>query len=137
MPRTKSDEVKPPQVSPIDEIRVAQRGNWTVLRLQAASMMDVRMIESLHGFVRNLLDQGHIRLVLDFKKVHYISSSMVGVLVAVQQDVVKKGPDGAGELILTALNDRLVELLRLTRLESMFVVEPDSRSALKKVGAIK
>ena len=131
-----SDSSPAPELTEQDRrsLAVATRGDWTVIRLQDASMMDVQVIERLHGQIRQLVEQGCTRLILDFKKVEYISSSMVGVLVALQQDITKRG-GGGGRLILSALNNRLAELLRLTRLESMFQVEPDARTALKKVGA--
>ena len=51
---------------------------------------------------------------------------MIGVLVGARQAVARAG----GKLILAALNPRLIELLKITRLEKMFVVEPDVATAL-------
>ncbi len=112
---------------------VSQRGAWTAMRIQEYSLMDATVIESLGDHINALLTQGYPRLVLDFKKVEYISSSMVGVLVGSRQSAEQAG----GQLILAGLNDRLLELLRLTRLDRMFRIEPDLRTAMKSVGAVK
>ncbi len=127
------DDGSPPEPGKIRPLpmKVAERNGWTVLRLQEPSLMDVAVIEALHQRIRDLIGDGKTQLVLDFKKVQYISSSMVGVLVAAQQEVQTAN----GKLILSTLNERLVELLKLTRLESMFTVAPSARDALKSVGA--
>jgi len=114
-------------------VKIAERGDWTVLRITEPSLMDVAVIEQLNEQVEAQLSAGRRKLVLDFKHVQYISSSMVGVLVATNQSVKK----AKGQLILCALNERLLELLKLTRLDKMFKVEPDARSALKSVGAVQ
>ena len=110
-------------------VRLADRGEWTVVRIEEPSMMDVKVIEALHARVAALLGGGRLRLVIDFEEVLYISSSMVGVLVAARQDVAK----AHGELVLCGLNGRLLELLKLTRLLPMFTIEPDARAALEGV----
>ena len=95
--------------------------------------MDAAVIEALGDHINALLSQGRPRIVLDFKKVQYISSSMVGVLVGSRQAAEQAG----GQLILAGLNERLHELLRLTRLDRMFRIEPDLRTAMKSVGAVE
>ncbi len=93
--------------------------------------MDPGVIEALGAHVDHLLGQGRVRLIIDFEQMQYISSSMVGVLVGARQSVAKAG----GELILAGLNRRLHELLRITRLEKMFTVEPDLATALGRARA--
>lgn len=107
---------------------VRERDGWTAVRLNEASLMEPAVIEALNAHVEQLLAQGKNRLVLDFKHVEYISSSMVGVLVGTRQSVTRTG----GQLILCGLRPRLHELLRITRLERMFIVEPDLSHAMKR-----
>ena len=70
-------------------VKIAERGDWTVLRITEPSLMDVSVIETLNEQVEAKLAEGRKKLVLDFKHVQYISSSMVGVLVATNQSVKK------------------------------------------------
>ena len=112
---------------PVD---IRDKGAWTVVRLREPSLMDPAVIEALNTHVESLLARNRSRLILDFEQVQYISSSMVGVLVGTRQSVAKSG----GELVLCALNPRLLELLKITRLDKMFVVEPDLRAALERTG---
>ena len=102
------------------------RDGWAVLRLLEASLMDPAVIDALGQHVDRLLAEGNKNLIIDFREVEYISSSMVGVLVGTRQSVSRAG----GKLVLCGLNARLHELLKITRLEKMFVVKDDVESAL-------
>lgn len=115
----------PQRLLPAD---VEEREGWTLLRLREASLMDPSVIEALATHVEKLLSEGKRRLIIDFEHVQYISSSMIGVLVGARQSVLRE----QGKLILCGLNRRLHELLKITRLEKMFVVEADLRSALER-----
>lgn len=108
--------------------RIEEREGWTILRLREASLMDPSVIEALSGHVEKLLGEQKRKLMIDFEQVQYISSSMVGVLVGARQSVMRE----KGKLVLCGLNRRLHELLKITRLEKMFVVEPDVEAALAR-----
>lgn len=111
--------------------RIEEQEGWTVLRLREASLMDPSVIEALAGHVEKLLSEGKRRLIIDFEHVQYISSSMIGVLVGARQSVVRE----QGKLVLVGLNLRLNELLKITRLDKMFTVQPDVRAALSQAKA--
>ena len=125
---SRSKPADPARALPAD---VYERDGWTVLHLKEASLMDPSVIEALGTHVEQLLAQGCKRLMIDFQMVQYISSSMVGVLVGARQSVDKAG----GKLVLCGLHPRLHELLKLTRLEKMFTVEPDVATALEHLGS--
>ena len=111
--------------------RIEEREGWTVLHLREASLMDPSVIEALAGHVEKLLAAGKRQLIVDFEHVQYISSSMIGVLVGARQSVVRE----QGKLVLVGLNRRLNELLKITRLDKMFTVEPDVPAALSRAKA--
>lgn len=111
-------------------VSLQERGGWTIIRLHEASLMEPAVIEALGDHVELLVGEGKTRVILDFTEVQYISSTMIGVLVGARQSLVRKG----GELILCALNDRLLELLRITRLHKVFVVEPTLDEAMSRAG---
>src|SRR5690606_5519245 len=47
---------------------VEEHGRWTALRLQEASLMDPGVIEALGAHVDHLLEQGRVRLIIDFEQ---------------------------------------------------------------------
>lgn len=107
---------------------VQERGGWTIVRLNEPSLMNPEVVEALGGRVGSLVGAGHNRIILDFSVVQYISSSMIGVLVGARQRVSEAG----GQLVLCSLNDRLLELLKITRLHKMFPIEPSLHDAMKR-----
>ena len=114
-------------------MKIARRGDWVVVRPEEASLMDPEIIETLGDKLASLLAGGEKNIVLDFKVVQYISSAMIGTLVGTRQSVTAAG----GAFILAGLNDRLLLLLKITRLDKMFAVHADARTALKSVGAVE
>ncbi|HVX39593.1 MAG TPA: STAS domain-containing protein [Gemmatimonadaceae bacterium] len=66
----------------------------------------------------DLLEAGNRRFVLDLAQCAYIDGSGQGVLVSVS----KKIRDAGGSLELRGLNEDLVNLFRITHLDSLFVI---------------
>ena len=114
-------------------LKTALRGDWIIVRVTEPSLMDTRLIEQLGEAMRSLIDAGHIRIVLDLSRVEYISSRMVGLIV----DQHQAANSAKGQLVLCGLSDKIVELLKLTRLNKMFRVEPDLQTAADKLGVVK
>jgi anti-sigma B factor antagonist len=80
----------------------------------------------LREIVRDLADKGTTRIVLNLSEVTYIDSSGVGELVRTHTTVQNKG----GQLKLANLNNRVHELLEMTRLSAVFDIHKDEASAL-------
>ena len=115
-----------------NRIDIAERGGWTVVKPREASLMDQSRIDAVQAKIVELVAAGHAQLVLNFSAVEYISSSLVGTLLTARQVTQAAG----GNVVLAGLNDRLTQVLKIVRLDTMFTIEPDARTALKKLGAI-
>lgn len=109
---------------------VREKNGWTIVSLNEPSLMNPAVVEALGEGIESLVERGRKRIILDFSEVEYISSSMIGVLMGARQCVSEAG----GTFVLCSLNDRLLELLRITRLHKMFIVEPSLQDAMKRVG---
>ena len=68
---------------------------------------------------------------MNLGEVVYVDSSGIGELVKAHATIRNKG----GVLKLTNLNQRLHDLLQMTRLSNVFDIEKDETSALKSFGA--
>jgi anti-sigma B factor antagonist len=84
----------------------------------------------LRKTVRDLLDEGRVRIVLNLGDVNYIDSSGIGELVSGFTAVRNRG----GELKLLNLTKKVNDLLQLTKLFTVFDVYNDESSA---VGSFK
>ena len=81
----------------------------------------------LRRTVRDLIDKGHRKIILNLSDVDYIDSSGIGELVSAHSTVKSM----EGELKLTYLTKRINDLLQITRLYTVFDVQPDEDSALR------
>ena len=82
---------------------------------------------TLRRTVRELIEKGHRKILLDLGDVDYIDSSGIGEMVAAYTTV--RGAHG--ELKLVHLTKRLHDILQITRLFTVFDVQPDEGSALR------
>ena len=81
----------------------------------------------LRKMIRSLLDEGRTRIVLNLADVDYIDSSGIGELVNGYSTVRSRG----GELKLLNLNQRVRDLLQLTKLYTVFDVHTEEAMALR------
>lgn len=77
--------------------------------------------------VRDISSENN-RLIISFSNVEYIDSSFLGALVAVLKALLP----GNGKLVLIDLNDDIVNLFQLTRLDKIFILKKDLESAIKE-----
>jgi len=84
----------------------------------------------LREVVRDLMDKGHKRIVLNLNEVNYVDSSGMGELVKTHATIRNRG----GELKLANLNKRVNDLLQVTRLSSVFDIHPDEAAAIASCG---
>jgi anti-sigma B factor antagonist len=82
---------------------------------------------TLRRTIRELLDRGHRKIVLNLYDVDYIDSSGIGELVSGYTTV--RGLDG--ELKLLHLTKRVHDLLQITRLFTVFDVPSDEEDAIR------
>ena len=81
----------------------------------------------LRRLVRELLDAGHRKILFNLGDVDYIDSYGIGEMVAAHTTVSKAD----GELKLIHLTRRVRDLLQITRLVTVFDVQPDEAAALR------
>jgi len=81
----------------------------------------------LRKMIRELVEQGHRKILLDLGEVDYIDSSGIGEMVAAYTTV----RSAQGELKLVRLTRRVHDILQITRLYTVFDVQGDEASAMR------
>ncbi len=81
---------------------------------------------SIRNAVRDILKTGAKKIILNLADINYIDSSGVGELVSSYTTTVNSG----GKLKLANLTKKLLELLTITKLLTVFEIFPDEKSAL-------
>jgi anti-sigma B factor antagonist len=81
---------------------------------------------SIRNTVREVLQSGAKKIVLNLADINYIDSSGVGELVSTYTSVM----NGGGQLKLLSLTKKIQELLTITKLLTVFDTYDDEKSAL-------
>lgn len=116
----------------MSHFNVQQIGESTVVEFTSPSLMDPIELEQIAQQLYKLVDeQDHRRLILDFEKVQYLSSQAIGILLALQKKLsaLKKS-----SLVLCGVGARLMELLRITRLDRVMTIKPSQKEAIRSLG---
>lgn len=111
----------------MSHFNVQQYGDDTIIEFTTPSLMDPVELEKIGKELYRLIDEeDRRRMVLDFERVHYLSSQAIGVLLAMHK---KLGALPKSSLELRGVGPRLMELLRITRLDRVLKVKAAPQQA--------
>jgi len=124
------------------EYKIRQSGDVTLIDLKGPITLGEALAHESEGgdhpgegerpvvigeIVRDLLKRGRQKILLNLKNVSYIDSSGIGELVGAFTKVQAHG----GQLKLLNPTVKVVNVLRLTRLDHFFPVETDEAAAIQ------
>ncbi len=110
-------------------ISISQIQDVTVVNFQQSSILDSAAVEAIGESLYKLVDeQARRKIVLDFTPVRFLSSSMLGVLIALQ----KKARTIKGKIVLCGLRPELMKVFKITKLDKMLTFADDEQQALRK-----
>jgi anti-sigma B factor antagonist len=82
---------------------------------------------ALRQLLKDMLAQGHAKILLNLRDVSYIDSSGIGELVSGFTTVANQG----GTLKLLGLTNRIKDLLQITKLYTIFDIHEDEVHAVR------
>ena len=98
------------------------------VQIEDVRLLDEAKIQKLEQELDTVIDAStETRVVLDFAKVQFMSSSMLGKLVKTQ----KKVTSYKAKMKLANVSNEIREVFKITRLDKLFSIEPDVESARK------
>jgi anti-sigma B factor antagonist len=102
-----------------------------VVEFRVSSLMDPPVLEEIGTNLNKLVDEEDRRiLILDFAKVEYLSSQAIGIVIALHR---KLAALPHSKLLLCGVTPRLMELLRITRLDKVLTIKPTQNEAVNSV----
>ncbi len=102
---------------------------FTVVEFKTPSLMDAMMLEEIGKELYRLVDEeDRRRLILDFEKVQYLSSQAIGIVLTLNK---KLGALKNSKFVLCGVGPKLMELLKITRLDRILTIKPSQREAVK------
>jgi anti-sigma B factor antagonist len=100
----------------------------TVVEFRTASLMDPLELQTIGDDLFKLIDeQDKRKIVLDFERVQYISSQAIGIVLTMNKKLASLPHS---KLVLAGIGPRLMELLRITRLDKVLAVKPTQDQAV-------
>jgi anti-sigma B factor antagonist len=108
---------------------VQQVEKFTVIEFRQPSLMDPMELETIGQSLFRLVDeQDKRKIILDFEKVTYLSSQAIGIVLTMNK---KLSALPNSKLILCGVGARLMELIKITRLDRILTIKPTQREAIK------
>ncbi|HUT58965.1 MAG TPA: STAS domain-containing protein [Phycisphaerae bacterium] len=112
---------------------VSEIENVTIVSFRSASIIDLPSVEAIGRDLYTLVDeQAKRRIILDFSAVKFLSSQMLGVLIALQ----KKSKAIKGRVVLCGLRPELQKVFKITKLDKILEFAPDEGEALKRFDVV-
>lgn len=114
---------------PSSPFTVQRVEKFTVVEFRTPSLMDPVELEHIgHNLYRLIDEEDRRRIVLDFEKVQYLSSQAIGIVLTMQRKLAAL-PNST--LVLCGVGPKLMELLKITRLDRLLTIKATQREAVK------
>ena len=102
---------------------------FLVVEFRTSSLMDAVDLENIGQALYRLVDEeDRRRIVLDFEKVTYLSSQAIGIVLNMNKKL-KALPHS--KFVLCGVGPKLMELIKITRLDKILIIKPSQREAVK------
>jgi anti-sigma B factor antagonist len=112
-----------------DIYKLREYGERAVVAFQTTSLMNAADMERLRADLIRLVDQEkRTHLILDFRRVQFVSSQVIGILLTLNKKL-SAAPGGA-PLVLCGVGTQVLELLKITRLDRLVTIKATRREAL-------
>ncbi len=108
-------------------IAVEYAQNATIVTFTDEKILEEQDIGALQDSIMSVIESapGGMNLILDFSKVRFLSSSVLGLLIRISKRVYQRD----GQLRLCNISPKIYEIFKITRLTKIFDIYPDVESA--------
>ena len=111
-------------------ISVEYAENATVVTFIDEKILEESDIHSLQESVMSVIEEAdQLNLILDFCNVQFLSSAVLGLLLRISKKVYEQ----EGELRLCNINPRIYEIFKITRLNKIFDIYENVKSATESL----
>lgn len=114
------------------QLEVEAKGDVRVVRVKEAKLT-YPVLAGFFGEVRQLVEGGALKLVIDLQAVSYIDSASIGCLM----DIHRLLQDKAGSVRLSGLQPRVETMLSMTGVHKIISIHREEAEALKAFGSRK
>ncbi|HUS71443.1 MAG TPA: STAS domain-containing protein [Sedimentisphaerales bacterium] len=114
------------------KISVEYADNSTIVTFVDEKILEEMDIQALQGSIMPVVEEAkRIKLILDFCNVRFLSSTVLGLLLRISKKVYEQD----GQLRLCNISPRIYEIFKITRLNKIFDIYEDVKSATDSLPA--
>lgn len=111
-------------------VMAAQIGDVCVVNFLTSQVLDEMNVQQLGQELNDLVDkEGKSRLVINFSKIKFLSSAVLGKLISLN----KKMTAQKGRMAFCAINADIMQVFKITRLDKLIDIYDDEDAAVKGV----
>ena len=109
---------------------VNRQGDVMIASFMHSKLLDETNIHAIGVELLALVDQNKgLKLIIDFTTVTYLSSAVLGKLMAIHKGVSAT----KGILVLCGITPNILEVFKITKLDKLFTIESDVKNSLKTI----
>jgi anti-sigma B factor antagonist len=99
-----------------------------IVAFQQSHILDAAAIDRMSASLKELIETApESRFLFDFDRVGYLSSNALGMLIGLQRRVAHR----RARLKLSGINPEVMEVFRITKLDTVFDIYKDADSAVE------
>ncbi len=111
-------------------IQISTDGDITIVSFGSETIIGLSGFEQINEQLRTLIsDNRPAKIVVDFDKVKFFSSQVLGLLV----DIWRKLSEYGGIMLISGINPQLNRIFKITNLDKIFEFYPDRAGAIKAI----
>lgn len=92
------------------------------------SRLDASFAQDFLTAMKGFIQKGHLDILLDMSAVDFVDSTGLGSIVRCLKEI-----DSRGQLVLCGVNEMVLSLLQMTRLDKIFIQAKDRQEALNSL----
>lgn len=109
---------------------VNRQGDVTIASFIHSKLLDETNIHAIGAELLALVEQNKgLKLIIDFSTVSYLSSAVLGKLMAIHKGI----SNNKGIFVLCGITPNILEVFKITKLDKLFSIEPDVKGGLKLI----
>lgn len=117
-------------MSSLKHIKIETCENSVILTINESKVYDEMVVSEINEDINVTLDSNEKEnIILDFGNVTYLSSSFMGKIISIN----KKTKAKSQKLILCCVNNHIMEIFQITKLEKFFVFKNTKDDALSSL----
>jgi len=112
------------------DVEITTQDNVTIVRFSSSFISAVQDLDDISKKITDFISANYPqKIVVDFHRVKFFSSPILGLLVYVR----RKLQDYGGQIVISGINPQLHRVFKITNLDKIFDFYPDKETAAKAI----